>query len=79
MYAEKLIYYFVGTTGTRKSLGFCFKGKAHTKDIAHGISQRLITSEMRIRINVGMNFHVNIVLSKQVAQLIGYFNTFRNF
>ena len=60
-------------------MGFGLEGEAHTEYIAHRFLQRIVAFEMRVRIDVSMDFHVDIILTKEVAQLVGNFDAFGNF
>ena len=61
------VYHLVGAAAAGKSFGLGLEGKAHTKDVAHRFAERLVAFELRVGIDVGMHFHVYIILVKQVA------------
>jgi len=68
--------HLIGAVGTRKGVGFAFKHKTHTQYIAHRLAQGDIRLEVRIGIDVGMDFQRDVVLVEQVAKLVSNVNGF---
>src|SRR5579859_3043450 len=65
-----LIYYLVRTAAAGECFRLCFECEAHSEDIPHRLLQGVIALEVWIGIDVCMDFHIDMVPGKEIAQFI---------
>jgi hypothetical protein len=76
---NRLLYDFVRAIAAGKSVGLCLKRKPHAENVTHGFAESQIGFMMGAGIDIGMHFHLNLVLIEYRADLIGNADGFMNF
>ena len=74
-----LLNHFICATGAGEGVGFGSEGESHSEDIAHCFPQRVVAFELRICVDVGVHFQVDVVERKEPGERVRYIDTFCDF